>query len=89
MKLHELDAVLVKQGRVSTSVPKEVVNPIAIADAIIRGRSATYIEPQHGLMIVRREPQERLPGDVVQVEVDGMTQYMRYSADGHLGALDE
>ncbi len=66
---------------------------IQIADDILAGRGGSFSsipEPQHGLMIVRREPQEMLPVSVVIVEdeVTGCMQYMRRNADGHLGALD-
>jgi hypothetical protein len=78
---------------------KGLKTAIEIADDILAGRTGSFytvggsesvVEPQHGLQIIRREPQEMLPVSVVIVEDEstGCMQYMRRSADGHLGALD-
>lgn len=72
-------------GRHGTFSTDDVLRATVAADDV-----STMAEPQHGLMIIRREPQECLPVSVVIVEDEstGCMQYMRRDADGHLGALD-
>lgn len=97
MTLDELADELASRSRHITYTPA-VTTPgqtgpktaIQIANDILSGRGSAYIEPQHGLMVIRREPQECLPVSVVLVEDEdtGTCQYMRRYPDNHLGALD-